>query len=225
MRPFASRLLRTRRRRVGLGVAIAFTSLLGALPVGRAPAVVTGGDCSAPAPSLASPLPDVPIPDLPSTADLDSLLQMLPAGVDLDGLDLTKGEDLKKLLASLPANVIDTTFNLTDTPGSWFDSGLQLFGGTSLSVMEILPGVKNKVKFVVGSRHRHADGALGDVADPSCGRGEHRPGVGLRRRAGVRDHRAGPLRLHLQDPPVHARGDRGRRPAHRWASTSATSRS
>ena len=81
---------------------------------------------------------------------------MLPAGFDIDdldlaGLDLTQGDDIKKLLGSLPINVIDTTFKLTDTPGSWFDSGLQLFGGKSLSVMELLPGVKNH-----GEVHRRA---------------------------------------------------------------------
>ena len=154
MRPSASRLLRTRRQRVRLGVAIAFTSLLGAIPMaGLLPSSQAETAPPIPIPGIA--LPDVPFPDLPGTADLQSLLEMLPAGVDLDNIDLTggdllQGDDLKKLLASLPVNVIDTTFRLTDTPGSWFDSGLQLFGGRSLSVMEILPGVKNHVKFIVG---------------------------------------------------------------------------
>ena len=70
---------------------------------------------------------------------------MLPAGFDIDdldlaGLDLTQGDDIKKLLGSLPINVIDTTFKLTDTPGSWFDSGLQLFGGKSLGGHGAAPG-------------------------------------------------------------------------------------
>ena len=149
-----SRLLRSRPRRIGLCAAIAITTLLGALPIaGLLP--TSTAETAPPITVPGIPIPDVPFPDLPSTADLNSLLEMLPAGIvpesiDLLGLDLTNGDDLRKLLDSLPVNLINTTFNLTDTPGSWFDSGLQLFGGKSLSVMEILPGVKNKVKFVVG---------------------------------------------------------------------------
>src|SRR5687767_39360 len=114
MRPSASRLLRTRRQRVRLGVAIAFTSLLGAIPMaGLLPSPQAQTAPPIPIPGIA--LPDVPFPDLPGTADLQSLLEMLPAGVDLDNIDLTggdllQGDDLKKLLASLPINVIDTTF-------------------------------------------------------------------------------------------------------------------
>jgi DNA-binding beta-propeller fold protein YncE len=95
-------------------------------------------------------LPELPLPDLPGTADLESLLELLPAGVDLDDLDLTKGEDLQKLLASLPVSVTNPTFNLTDEPGQWFDTGLNLFGGQSLAPVVMLPGVKTSVKFVVG---------------------------------------------------------------------------
>jgi DNA-binding beta-propeller fold protein YncE len=154
MRPFTSKVLRTRRRRVVLGVALAMSALAGTVPIGGLLPTSTAET----APPITVPqiaIPDVPFPDLPASADLESLLEMLPAGFDVDdldlaGLDLTQGDDIKKLLASLPINVIDTTFKLTDTPGSWFDSGLQLFGGKSLSVMELLPGVKNHVKFIVG---------------------------------------------------------------------------
>jgi DNA-binding beta-propeller fold protein YncE len=96
------------------------------------------------------PLPEAPLPDLPSTADLESLLEVLPAGVDLDDLDLTKSEDLQRLLASLPVSVTNPTFNLTDQPGQWFDTGVNLFGGQSLAPVVMLPGVKTTVKFVVG---------------------------------------------------------------------------
>jgi DNA-binding beta-propeller fold protein YncE len=95
------------------------------------------------------PLPDIPIPDLPSTSDVQSVLDMLPVGQDLGDLDLTKGEDIKKALASLPVSVFNPTFNLTDEPGSWYDSGLTLFGGKSLAVIEMLPGVKTSVTFNV----------------------------------------------------------------------------
>jgi DNA-binding beta-propeller fold protein YncE len=95
-------------------------------------------------------LPELPLPDLPGTADLESLLELLPAGVDLDDLDLTKSEDLQELLASLPVSVTNPTFNLTDEPGQWFDTGLNLFGGQSLAPVVMLPGVKTSVKFVVG---------------------------------------------------------------------------
>ena len=149
MRPFASRLLRTRRRRVVLGTALAFSALVGAIPVtGLLP--MSQAETAPPITVPGIPIPELPIPDMPGTADFRSLMEMLPVGVDYDDLDLTKSEDIKELLSLLPANVIDTTFKLTDTPGAWFDSGLQLFGGKSLSVMELLPGVKNHVKFIVG---------------------------------------------------------------------------
>jgi DNA-binding beta-propeller fold protein YncE len=140
-------LVRSRRRRVVLVIAITFSLVIALFPPGglrwsRAdpkPITIPG-----------VPIKELNIPDLPSSADLDSLLKMLPAGIATEDLDLTRSEDIKKVLASLPANVIDTTFKLTDTPGSWFDSGLSLFGGKSLSVMEMIPGVKHKVKFIVG---------------------------------------------------------------------------
>ena len=138
---------RSRRRRVAVVVAITFSLLIALFPPGGLP-WSRAEDQPITVPGV--PLPDVPIPDLPGNADLESLLKMIPAGVDVDDLDLTKSEDIKTLLGSLPANVIDTTFKLTDTPGSWFDSGLELFGGKSLSVMEMIPGVKHKVKFIVG---------------------------------------------------------------------------
>jgi DNA-binding beta-propeller fold protein YncE len=132
---------------------LAIATLLGVLPFsGLLP--TSTAETAPPITVPGIPIPDVPFPDLPSTADLNSVLEMLPAGVlpkdiDLSSLDLG-GSKLKDLLNSLPVNLINTTFKLTDTPGSWFDSGLQLFGGKSLSVMELLPGVQNKVKFIVG---------------------------------------------------------------------------
>jgi DNA-binding beta-propeller fold protein YncE len=133
--------------------ALAIATLLGVLPFsGLLP--TSTAETAPPITVPGIPIPDVPFPKLPSSADLNSVLEMLPAGVlpkdiDLTSLDLG-GTKLKDLLNSLPVNLINTTFKLTDTPGSWFDSGLQLFGGKSLSVMEVLPGVQNKVKFVVG---------------------------------------------------------------------------
>jgi hypothetical protein len=92
----------------------------------------------------------VPLPDLPDTADLTGLLDLLPAGLDAGDLDLTKPEDIKTLLASLPVSVTNPTFKLTDSPGQWFDTGLQLFGGQSLAPVVMVPGVKTTAKFVVG---------------------------------------------------------------------------
>ena len=85
MRPIASRLLRTRRRRVRLGVALAFASLLGALQVGGV-LPSSQAETAPPLPIPGIPLADVPIPDLPRSADLDSLLQMLPAGIAPESL-------------------------------------------------------------------------------------------------------------------------------------------
>jgi DNA-binding beta-propeller fold protein YncE len=148
MMSLASRFVRPGRRRVVLGVVLAIALLLYAFPPsGLRP---SRAEETPPIAVPGVPLPEVPLPDLPSTADVKSLLSMLPAGLDLDDLDLTNGEDLQKLLGSLPVSVFNPTFHLTDTPGQWFDSGLSLFGGQSLAPIEMLPGVKTSVKFVVG---------------------------------------------------------------------------
>lgn len=143
----ASRFLRSGRRRAVLGVALALGVLLYAFPpagLGRSKAETT------PLTIPGVPLPEVPLPNGPRTSDVESLLQMLPAGLALDDLDLTRSEDVKKLLAALPATVTNPVFNLTDEPGRWFDGGLDLFGGRSLVPVVMAPGVKTTVKFVVG---------------------------------------------------------------------------
>ena len=143
----ATRYLRTRRQRTAVALVLAVSILLVAFP----PAGLPWSEAETPPVTVPGiPLPDVPLPDLPSTADVESLLGMLPAGVDLDDLDLTKGEDLQKVLASLPVSVTNPTFNLTDEPGQWFDTGLDLFGGQSLAPVVMLPGVKTSATFVVG---------------------------------------------------------------------------
>ena len=148
MKSLASRYVPPGRRRVVLGAVLSISLLLVAFP--PTGLLSSQADDAPPitVPQLA--LPDLPIPDLPSTADLQSVLDMLPVGQDLGDLDLTKGEDIKKVLASLPVSVFNPTFKLTDTPGSWYDSGLTLFGGKSLAVIEMLPGIPTSVKFVVG---------------------------------------------------------------------------
>jgi DNA-binding beta-propeller fold protein YncE len=147
MMSLASRYVRPGRRRVVLGVVLAIAVLLYVFP----PAGLRPSRAQVPPITVPGiPLPELPLPDLPSTADLKSVLSLLPAGLDLDDLDLTKGEDLQKVLASLPVSVFNPTFNLTDEPGQWFDTGLNLFGGQSLAPIVMLPGVKTTVKFVVG---------------------------------------------------------------------------
>ena len=218
MRPHAMRMLRSRRRRVALGAALAIATLAGAIPGGLLPN--SGAETAPPITVPQFALPDVPFPDLPESQSLESLLEMLPAGFDIDDLDLadldlTDGQDIRKLLSSLPINVIDTTFKLTDTPGSWFDSGTQLFGGKSLSVMELLPGVKNKVTFVVGPETGTQTAHSATSLIRPWGRPTSTRSPGFVGHEVLRDHRAGPVRLHLQDPSVHAGCDRGRRPADR----------
>ena len=146
----ASTFLGRGRRRVaaGLGIALALVLLVYAFPpagLGRSRAE------SAPVTVPGVPLPEVPLPGgVPRQSDVESLLTLLPAGPGLDGLDVTKSEDMKTLLAALPATATNPVFKLTDEPGRWFDSGLNLFGGRSLAPVVVAPGVKPTVKFVVG---------------------------------------------------------------------------
>jgi DNA-binding beta-propeller fold protein YncE len=143
----ASRFLRTGRGRAAVGIALVLGVALYAFPpagIGRSRAETT------PLTVPGIPLPEVPLPAGPRTSDVESLLQLLPAGPGLDGLDVTKSEDVQKLLAALPVTATNPVFNLTDEPGRWFDSGLDLFGGRSLAPIVMVPGVKTTVKFVVG---------------------------------------------------------------------------
>ncbi len=100
------------------------------------------------------PLGEIDLPKLPTSADLTSLLGLLPIGLDLNKLDLLKGSGgtngLSQLLGSLPINLFSPTFKITDEPGSWFDSGLTLFGGKSLAPVLKLPGIQTKATFIVG---------------------------------------------------------------------------
>ena len=100
------------------------------------------------------PLGEIDLPTLPTSADLSSLLGLLPIGLDLNKLDLLKGPEgtngLSQLLGSLPINLFSPTFKITDEPGSWFDSGLTLFGGKSLAPVLKLPGIQTKATFIVG---------------------------------------------------------------------------
>lgn len=147
MMSLASRYVRTRRQRVTVAVLLVVCALLVAFPpaglgVSRAetlPLAIPG-----------IPLPEIPLPDLPSTADVQTLLDMLPVGLDLDDLDLTDNEILQDVLSLLPVSVFNPTFNLTDQPGQWFDTGLNLFGGQSLAPIVMVPGVRTSARFVVG---------------------------------------------------------------------------
>ena len=143
----ASRFLRTGRGRAAIGIALVLGVALYAFPpagIGRSRAETT------PLTVPGVPLPEVPLPAGPRTSDVESLLKLLPAGPGLDGLDVTRSEDMQKLLAALPVTATNPVFNLTDEPGRWFDSGLDLFGGRSLAPIVMVPGVKKTVKFVVG---------------------------------------------------------------------------
>jgi DNA-binding beta-propeller fold protein YncE len=146
MSTLASRLLRSRRRTVLLFVALCI--MLAAFPpAGLRP---SRADTPGPIQLPGVPLPDLPLPPLPGTADLETLLSLLPVGVDLDGLDLTDLEVLQQVLDTLPVSVFNPEFTLTDNPGNWFDSGLSLFGGKSLGLIEMVPGVDTKAKFIIG---------------------------------------------------------------------------
>src|SRR3954471_20884359 len=124
------------------------TILLAALAVALSLAPITAR--YAKAQSLPSvPLNGVNIPALPSSADLKSLLSLLPAAPDPDQFDLTKADQVKALLEALPVNVFHPTYKLNDEPGSWFDTGLTVAGGKSLGVVLKLPGVPTKATFVV----------------------------------------------------------------------------
>ena len=104
------------------------------------------------------PLGEIDLPPLPTSADLSSLLGLLPAGLDLNDLDLLKGpggtNGLSDLLGSLPINLFNPTFKITDEPGSWFDSGLTLFGGKSLAPVLKLPGHPDQGDVHRRPRHR-----------------------------------------------------------------------
>src|SRR3954468_13140774 len=97
------------------------------------------------------PLDGVSVPALPSSADLKSLLSLLPAAPDPDQFDLTKADQVKSLLEALPVNVFHPTFKLNDEPGSWFDTGFTITGGRSLAPVLKLPGVPTKATFIAGS--------------------------------------------------------------------------
>ena len=96
------------------------------------------------------PLDGVSVPALPNSADLKSLLSLLPAAPDPDQFDLTKADQVKDLLSALPVDVFHPTFKLNDEPGSWFDTGFTITGGRSLAPVLKLPGVPAKATFTVG---------------------------------------------------------------------------
>jgi DNA-binding beta-propeller fold protein YncE len=96
------------------------------------------------------PLDGINLPALPTSADLKSVLSLLPVAPDLDQLDLTKADQLKSLLESLPVNLFHPTFKLNDEPGSWFDTGFTVSGGRALAPMLKLPGVPTKATFTIG---------------------------------------------------------------------------
>jgi hypothetical protein len=98
----------------------------------------------------AVPTDAVSVPALPSSADLQSLLSLLPVAPDLKQLDLTKASQVNELLHSLPVDVFHPTFTLNDEPGSWMDTGFTITGGRSLAPMLKIPGVPTKATFVVG---------------------------------------------------------------------------
>jgi DNA-binding beta-propeller fold protein YncE len=136
---------RARRAKLAIVVAVAAVALV------LAPAGIRARTQEANAAIVpAVPLPEVPLPDLPRTADLESILSLLPAGVDLDQLDLTEPEALQSLLRGLPVDLFQPTFNLTDQPGTWFDTPLDVVGGRSLAPVLKIPGVPTKATFVVG---------------------------------------------------------------------------
>ena len=111
-----------------------------------------------------------------------------------------------------PVDVFNPTFKLTDEPGTWFDTGLDVVGGRSLAPVLKLPGVPTKATFIVGpetgtntahtvtSLIRPVGAAPFDQASGFVGTKEYD------------DHRARAVRVHVQDPPVHARRHRRRRP-------------
>jgi DNA-binding beta-propeller fold protein YncE len=135
---------RARRAKIAILVAVAAVALV------LAPAGIRARMQEANAAIPAIPLPEVPLPDLPGSADLDSILSLLPAGADRDQLDLTEPEALQSLLRSLPVDLFQPTFTLTDQPGTWFDTPLDVVGGRSLAPVLKIPGVPTKATFVVG---------------------------------------------------------------------------
>src|SRR5204863_4933783 len=64
------------------------------------------------APSV--PMDGVDVPALPASADLKSVLSLLPAAPDPDQFDLTKPDEVKSLLSALPVDVFHPTFKLND---------------------------------------------------------------------------------------------------------------
>jgi DNA-binding beta-propeller fold protein YncE len=132
------------QRRIGLLLAVAALALVVTPLTVRAARAQT-------VPALPSvPMSQLDLPGLPTSADLNDLMSFFPAGPDPDQFDLTKGEQVKELLASLPVNVFNPTFNLTDEPGYWFDTGFNVTGGRSLAPMVKIPGIPTKATFVVG---------------------------------------------------------------------------
>ena len=135
----------SRRRRVTLLLAVAIVAIA-LTPIGvRAARAQT-----APALPNGPKLPAVDIPSLPSTDDLSGLLSLFPASPDPKQLDLTKAEQVKAALEALPVNVFHPTFHITDEPGSWFDTGVNVSGGKALAPVEMIPGIPTKASFVIG---------------------------------------------------------------------------
>jgi DNA-binding beta-propeller fold protein YncE len=132
------------QRRIGLLLAVAALALV------VTPLTVRAARAQTVPPLPSVPVPELDLPGLPTSADLSDLMSFFPAGPDPDQFDLTKGEQVKELLASLPVNVFNPTFNLTDEPGYWFDTGFNVTGGRSLAPMVKIPGVPTKATFVVG---------------------------------------------------------------------------
>jgi DNA-binding beta-propeller fold protein YncE len=128
-----------RRRRAILLATLAVGLLLAPITVRATAAQIIQ-------PSL--PTDAIEVPALPGNADLQSLLSMLPASIDLDQFDLTKADQVKALIDALPVNVFQPTFKLTDEPGTWFDTGVEVSGGRSLAPMLKLPGVPLKATFI-----------------------------------------------------------------------------
>ena len=216
----ALRFVRPGRRRVVLAAVLAISVLLVAFPPAGLRST-SGLGASDHVPSI--PSPDIPIPDLPSTADVQSLLDMLPAGVltTSTDLDLTKADDIKR--SSPPSrSACSTRRSTSPTNRAVVRLGPELFGGKSLAVIEMLPGVKTSVKFIVGPETGTDTGHTATSLIRPAGAANIDQAGGFIGTKDVRDHRAGPVRVRLQDAPVHARRRRRRRPAHARAWTSAT---
>jgi DNA-binding beta-propeller fold protein YncE len=135
----------SRRRRLALLLAVTAVALTLA-PIG----VRAARGQTVPTLPNGPALPSVDIPALPGSADLSGLFSLFPASPDLKQFDLTKASQVKEALEALPVNVFRPTFNITDEPGSWFDTGVNISGGKALAPVELIPGVPAKAKFVIG---------------------------------------------------------------------------